>query len=329
MDVAPVIDGARDRYGVDVTILRLVETEDRWPPNGGAVTYLAQTSDRPARLEPIVVDMADHPLRARWARPGGVDALVEWADGHIDRTGPPEQLRTWNLSLIVRLPAIDGPVWLKAVPPFFAHEPRVIPLVADVGPELIAADDGLMLLRDIEGPDRYDAPEEWMVPRWVAVQHEWSGRVDGMPDWRADSFIRSVDALGCPDELLAELPQRFEELAACGLPDTIVHGDFHAGNWRGSTLLDWGDSGIGHPLLDQPAFGAGTAPWVEAWKAIRPGADPARAAHVIAPIAALRQALVYQTFLDNIEPSERVYHRNDPAEWLERAGDAHRRFPLP
>ena len=44
---------------------------------------------------------------------------------------------------------------------------------------------------------------------------------------------------------------------------------------------------------------------------------------------ALRQALIYRTFLDNIEPSERVYHRNDPTEWLKRAGDARQRFPLP
>jgi aminoglycoside phosphotransferase (APT) family kinase protein len=55
-----------------------------------------------------------------------------------------------------------------------------------------------------------------------------------------------------------ELPLRFAEIASCGLPDTLVRGDFHPGNLRGDrdrlTLLDWGDSGVGHPLLDQPAF---------------------------------------------------------------------------
>ena len=37
-----------------------------------------------------------------------------------------------------------------------------------------------------------------------------------------------------------------------------MHGDFHPGNLRGDgrhlRLLDWGDSGVGHPLLDETAF---------------------------------------------------------------------------
>ena len=120
-------------------------------------------------------------------------------------------------------------------------------------------------------------------------------------------------------------------IASCGLPDTLVHGDFHPGNFRGTAgrlvLLDWGDSGIGHPLLDQPAFltrvAAGhvqavRAHWEQQWRAALPGCDPARCSELLAPVAAARQAVIYQKFLDNIEPSERVYHRNDPADWLRR-----------
>jgi hypothetical protein len=318
-DVVPVIAHAREAFDLDVTVLRLLETEDRWPPHGGAVTYLAETDDRPARLEPIAVDMSDHPLRARWARPGGVTALVEWADAHVVRTGPPRQVRTWNLSLVAELPTTDGAAWLKAVPPFFAHEGRVVEQMQHIGPPLIAHDDGIVLLRDVEGHDRYGEPEEWMVERWVDTQAEWSATIDGLPDWTAGAFIAAIERLDVPDELVDALPDRFAVLAECGLPDTLVHGDFHAGNWRGTTLLDWGDSGFGHPLLDQPAFGDVNAPWEAAWRRHRPRADVARAIDVIAPIAALRQALIYQTFLDNIEPSEHCYHRHDPAEWLARA----------
>ena len=46
-----------------------------------------------------------------------------------------------------------------------------------------------------------------------------------------------------------------------------------------------------------------------------------RAASLIAPLAAARQALIYQGFLDAIEPSERPYHAADPAFWLARALD--------
>jgi hypothetical protein len=49
-----------------------------------------------------------------------------------------------------------------------------------------------------------------------------------------------------------------------------------------------------------------------------PGSDPERAAMLIAPVAAARQAVIYQVFLDGIEPSEHPYHAPDPADWLTR-----------
>lgn len=95
-------------------------------------------------------------------------------------------------------------------------------------------------------------------------------------------------------------------------------------------LLDWGDSGIGHPLLDQPAFlsripADAVAPvrdhWRAAWQRAVPGSDPERAADLLAPMAAARQAVIYQRFLDNIEASEQPYHRADVPDWLQRTAD--------
>jgi hypothetical protein len=40
------------------------------------------------------------------------------------------QQRTWNLSAIWRLDTGYGPVWLKQVPRFFAHEPAVLGYLA-------------------------------------------------------------------------------------------------------------------------------------------------------------------------------------------------------
>jgi aminoglycoside phosphotransferase (APT) family kinase protein len=141
----------------------------------------------------------------------------------------------------------------------------------------------------------------------------------------------STDDTAVLERFVRELPARFAALTACGLPDTLVHGDFHPGNFRGSerelTLLDWGDSCLGHPLLDQSAFldripaehrEIVAAHWTREWSAAVPGSDPVRAAMLLAPIAAARQAMIYRRFLDNIEPSEQVYHRHDPADWLAR-----------
>ena len=136
------------------------------------------------------------------------------------------------------------------------------------------------------------------------------------------------------DRLVVHLPQRFAAVEACGLPATLVHGDFHPGNFRGASrslvLLDFADSIVGHPLLDMPAFltrvprpdvPAAREKWFAAWRAAIPSCDPERAAALLAPIAAARQAAIYQAFLDAIEPSEHPYHQGDPRAWLDQTVD--------
>ena len=115
-----------------------------------------------------------------------------------------------------------------------------------------------------------------------------------------------------------------------------MHGDFHPGNTIGDgphpVVLDWGDCGVGHPLLDQAAFTGrmGDADrevvlafWAARWQERFPDSDPRRAERLIAPVAAVRQAMIYRMFLDNIEPDEQVYHSGDPATWLRRAAELH------
>jgi aminoglycoside phosphotransferase (APT) family kinase protein len=203
-----------------------------------------------------------------------------------------------------------------------------------------------MLLADIPGYDCYESEvvqREAMVDTLVALQVEWIGRVDevlalGAPDWRPPALVdlaADVVARGAPADVrdtleafVAHMPAILDELATCGLPDTFVHGDFHPGNvrWSGGKpiILDWGDVGVGHPLLDLPAFieRAGEhapefqARWMQRWLDAVPGCDPDRAAALIAPIAQMRQAIIYQRFLDGIEETERVYHRADVPERL-------------
>ena len=74
----------------------------------------------------------------------------------------------------------------------------------------------------------------------------------------------------------------------------------------------------GAPTQLQPQL---RAHWEAAWHAAYPGADPTRAWDLLAPIAAARQAVIYRTFLDNIEPSEHPYHRDDPRERLQRVAE--------
>lgn len=361
-DVAAVVAGALERYGTDVTVLRLLSADVGQMMQGGPVTYLAQVGTAPSHPLQAWPDdpAADAPHRLSYARPGGPDADLAWADDALAglgrrRTAPAEQMRTWNLSSIWRLPTAQGPVWLKVVPPFFAHEGAILAVLDPaVVPRLLATADGRMLMDDVPGADQYDAPVALllrMVGLLVDLQAAWAGRVGelielGLPDWRAarftvlagDTVRRSATQLDRAtlsrlDVLLNRLPARLAAIAACGLADTLVHGDFHPGNVHGSdealVLLDWGDCGVGHPLLDQAAFTGRLTDsaraevrteWARLWRAAVPGSEPERAAVLIEPVAALRQALIYQHFLDNIEEDEQVYHVHDPVAWLQRAG---------
>jgi hypothetical protein len=362
-EVAVVVADCRVLHGADVTILRLLEAENYDPRGGmgGTVTYVAELHGPvPASRLPWTGELPDDPLRARWARPGGPAGDLAWADAQLIAAGRPRigsavQRKTWNLSSLWRLPTASGDVWLKAVPPFFAHEGGVIDALSSPAlPPLIAYDAlGRTLLEDVTGEDQFKAPSDRLAPMidaLVTLQAGAAGRVDefvtlGAPDWRARPFaIAATDVLARGgegldvaerrelDHLVARLDDRFRALAECGIPDTVVHGDFHTGNVRwteaGPVIFDWGDCGVGNPLLDLPPFdrnlSMGDRPsvrarWIEQWTIAAPGSDPARAAALIEPLGPLRLAIIYQRFLDGIEETEQIYHRTDPPDQLREA----------
>ena len=362
-DVADVVEACRVIHGIHVTILRLLDAAPADPLGGmgGRVSYVAELDGAaPTATRPWTTSLPDDPLRARWARPGGPARDIAWADQQLKAAGRPRQrpavqMKTWNLSSIWLLPTSGGDVWLKAVPPFFAHEGAVIhALEAPTLPPLIAFDDlGRTLLEDVRGVDQYRAPTERhavMIDALVALQAGAVDRVDdilaaGAPDWRAAPFAVAAadvvergsggvdaDERRALDQLVADLDDRFRALAECGIPDTFVHGDFHTGNVRwtdtGPVIFDWGDCGIGNPLLDLPPFDrnlaaehrpAARSRWIQQWTAHAPGSDAARAVALVEPIAVLRLAIVYQRFLDGIEQTERRYHETDVPQQLRDA----------
>lgn len=359
-DIGPVVRAVQAQHGLRVTVLRLLSTE--LPvAHGGAVTYLAQADAAAVRnvpLQPWHGSLPEDPKRHAYACVGGPATDLAWADALLRArgdvpTGAAEQIRAWNLSSLWRLPTRGGGAWLKVVPPFFAHEGAMLAALADSPvPCLLGCDGPRLLLAELPGTDRYDAAlaeRLRMVDMLVDLQSAWCGRVDellalGLPDWRgpalteaiAATFARHADELTAAERraletFIAALPQRFAAIAECGLADGLVHGDFHPGNVRGDTsglvLLDWGDSGVGHPLLDQTAFLRTCPPsemettlshWRAAWQRAVRGADTVRAARLLEPVATARSAVIYQHFLDHIEVAEHPYHAADVPDYLGR-----------
>jgi aminoglycoside phosphotransferase (APT) family kinase protein len=332
-------------------------------PRTGTLRPLAP--DDPLRL----LAEEDHPRRASWARPGGVAATLQRADAALDaagrpRTGPARQVKTWNLSSVHTVPTADGTVWCKSVPAPLAHEGAVVRALADLAPGLAPplvatwAEPGgaaTVLLDAASGEPLWDAPTpllERLATRWVDAQVATAAHLDalaraGVPDRRADPLLAVVQDLASRpdvradlsdaeleglDRLVAALPGLLGRLTACGLPDTLVHGDLHPGNWVGDgerqVLLDWGDSVLGSPAFDAHTLAlrvpAASRPavvraWAAAWSRHHPDADPVRALDLAAPVAALRAAAGYRGFLDAIERTERRYHDRDPAAMIRLA----------
>ncbi|MFH8385713.1 phosphotransferase family protein [Kitasatospora sp. NPDC018058] len=305
--------------------------------------------------------LAPDPLRAAWATPEGVCEALAWAEAALaalgrPTVGPARQIRTWNLSGLFRLPTATGTdAWLKTTTPAFnAREGEVIVLLGGVDPSLVpsvlAADParGRLLLDHVPGEDCWSpsaATVADVVPRLVAAQAalaDHRAALAGLRDRTPGTLLAQLRALleRLPTEtdltteeldrlraFAAEtLPELLDRLAACGLPETLVHGDFHPGNWRsgGSTsvVVDYADACLGHPALDGLRPRAYLTPdawqhharvWANAWQQHAPGSGPHRALELAEPIYHLSYALRYQEFLDHIEPSERPYHEGDPA----------------
>jgi len=358
-EVEPVVAHLREVLDVPVFVLRLLLVDGGEGSRDGHVTYHVAALNCPAPgllaerpIDDEVLSAKAEELRSPWARLEGIREALNWASdtlGSAGRrvTGPAEQRKTWNLAALFRLPTGEGPVWLKTTPRFAADEGSVIAAFARVDrtlvPPVIGAGPRRVLLEHLPGEDCWDASPQIItsaVRRLVAAQAGLAGQPaslpPGLPDKRTPVIAGQISAL--LDDLAAselsagevavarELLARFPLLDDCGLPDTIVHGDFHPGNWRSDggppVIVDWADAHFGNPVLDglrvrdflpQGKRPAAARAWIDAWASRVPDSEPARALRIAEPLAHLSYAVRYQEFLDGIEPSERIYHAGDPA----------------
>jgi hypothetical protein len=274
-EVEDVVTHLREVLGVPVLVLRLLQVAGGEGGRDGHVTYHVAALRRPAPglLAGRPADQAaltgPEDLRSPWARLEGVHEVLSWASDTLGAagrrvTGPAVQRKTWNLAVLFRLPTDKGPVWLKTTPRFAADEASVIAAFARVDPALvppvIGAGPRRVLLGHLPGEDCWDAAPQIItsaVRRLAAAQAVLASRPaslpPGLPDRRTPVITGQIRALLdgqvggelSAGELAAArgLLSRFPLLDECGLPDTIVHGDFHPGNWRSDggppAIVDW------------------------------------------------------------------------------------------
>ena len=272
-------------------------------------------------------------------------------------TGPAQQLRSWQRSAILRLPTTAGPVYLKAVPPISGHEPALTAALAAADPTRVArpiAVDrarGWLLMHEVRGPTldtRCDDVARWegALAAYAEVQIASAARLAelravGVPERPLAGLVARLAPLladpaatlpGRPAglstrelaqlrALASRLATLVEQLAAAGLPATLEHGDFWAGQVvvtdTGFAFLDWSDSAISHPFFSLLLFMVEIedffprAPgvrerlrdaYLRPWRTVAPSVDLTAAFELAQPLAALHHASIYHgVVLPNIE----------------------------
>ena len=297
--------------------------------------------------------LAPEGRRPSWRGPSRSSATA----GSGQRAAP-EQIRSWNLSAIWRLPTSEGRVWLKAVPSFFAHEGAVIDWIGpETAPRLVAHTRGRVLMAEIPGPSNHDTRGPAlllpMVDLLTRLQERSVGRTDELvglrrsgppagrhapPDHgrrrraRVHPERSRAQRRGAPRPRPARAAwatstragSRTRWCTATSTPETSEGRSTSTSSSTGVTPSWATRSSTSSP--SSTASGARTASplarrsW-RAWRRIAPSADPERAAALLRPVLPLLAAVMYADFCAAIEPAERVYHSSDVTAMLRHAAE--------
>ena len=248
-------------------------------PEGSVLETILREAAEPSLLPP---------LRPAWAKRGWLSEVKGWLEVEVIRlgrepVGDPEQLRVWSLSAILRQKTEGGEVYFKAVMDHFNAEPRITAAVAelfpDLTPKVLALEParGWLLLEPFRGQEVQEAELEaraevlrrFSLVQLESVVHKETLLAAGCADrgltklkeavpWLLRESLELHRLTSDEREGLLKLEPQFleqlDELAACGLPETLLHGDLHFGNvvreGERITIFDWTDACWSHPFFD-------------------------------------------------------------------------------
>ena len=299
-----------------------------------------------------------------WEYPGWFATAADWIDVKLPDGVRVDQFATWSVSSLHRVETAAGRYYFKAAPTIFRYEAVVTEMLAERFPETIPrpiavdSDRGWFLTADFgdELVATMDPPHwEGALDALVTLQRSSVASVEsllgsGCLDRRPgvlQSQVKELAADGSewlPDELASRLRAavpRFqdlcEEIASSPIPDTLVHGDFHAENVAVSEgrylIFDWTDACIAHPFVDvatflrhaertstdRPTRDRWRDRYLDGWKDLASHDVASDLFERMAPLAAMHQAITYRSLLDSLDPSERWQFGSALQDWVSRA----------
>jgi hypothetical protein len=323
--------------------------------------------DRAAALQWFAERRSGGPeLLQPWQREDWFAAAASWVRTTVPDVTSVEQYASWCGSALLRIETAGGRFYFKAAPSYFHDEAAVTAMLAgrfpDVVPRPVAIDveRGWMVLPDFG--DALVGPE--------ALEH-WEGALDTMRSLQRNSlpFIDELLRGGCRDRRPALLMSQIEviadgqldaipdgytrrvrdaiplfaelcaELEGAPIPNTLVHGDFHALNVvieRGRyTIFDWTDACVAHPFVDLLTFFHTFGPpstdaevrdrlldhYVTGWEHLMAHDEAVSLFRRTEPLLTMHHAISYQEILDGLDPTERWQWESHLPWWLDKALD--------
>ena len=306
--------------------------------------------------------------RADWFRQTWYDEVEAWVDEELAplgrrRTGPCTPVKAWSMSAVLRVPTDGAPVWLKAACRHFHAEPALTRLVSAMlpghTPQVVATDDtrGWVLTEDIPAADEESAPEG-VGPEAARITATLQLRsLERLTEIRAaevpgrdlldtgrrfDEILRegleldelTADELAAARAAAPAVHALLDELAALGVPDTLVHGDLHTGNVArdGETIVlyDWSDAAVSHPFLDVALLAsrlpedeqrATFAAYAETWREAHPALDVERALALARPVNTIYQMVTFELIQRAQEDASGWELHGVVARWLRELPD--------
>ena len=325
-DVRLLNEAVRDRFGIFTTTLRCVFI--RHDPQMRRVIYVYAMENHSPEVDLSVygswvdnVEVSKHrfpepildlairewvvwtnaevrTLRAPWYEKGWLETAVDWIREHLSRHMRTneikvEQLRSWQLSSLMRAKTVDGNFYFKAVHPALSHEVTLTQLLAQLYPNNIAtvisadiqrhwilmSDVGDCTLHKVQDVNlwkktlRIFAEIQIGLSEHVSLLKNSGCQARGLNELTeelsrllTDTGVNLVSERGgltktqagklrAKTDLVKSMVSELEILA---IPLTLEHGDF----WSPQVVLlnqepiylDWSHSSISHPFFSVAAF---------------------------------------------------------------------------
>jgi hypothetical protein len=308
---------------------------------------------------------ARDPLRAPWTRPGWYERACAWIEGALAEAQlpPPTQIaqhRHWGISAVMRVETGEGRYWFKALFDHFRHEPSVTAFIAELSPgataRVVASEpvEGWMLLENLPGdviPDEHGhrAAFEHLVQlqsiargreqdllaagcarrSLIEIPGELANVLDDpmLGEWLSVDSARAARIVDWLVDAVAQVEQ-------LGLPDVLVHGDFHPGNVRlvgdrpeRVVIFDWSDAAIAKPFVDVITWAtwlphdpsARDALWesfAEVWAGVLPPATWLELRPTLEGITGAYHVVSYAGIVRNLDRLRRPEHAGGLAEFF-------------